>query len=183
MRHLLVVALIVAACGSSDDGSRPVASTPSPATTPAAAPTTTAAPTEAPSSSTGAADIPSQIDRLTYVALTIGERTLPLVAVADSPTERTRGLMFVEDLLDVDGMLFVYAEERFGSFWMKDTLIPLDIAFFDAGGRLVTKLEMEPCDAGDNCPSYSPEGEFQFALETEAGDLAWLEDGDVLLVP
>ena len=52
--------------------------------------------------------------------------------------------MNVTDLPEGAGMLFVFPEEKMGSFWMKDTLIPLDIAFFDANRRLV------------GCPHHGP---------------------------
>ncbi|MGH8936025.1 MAG: DUF192 domain-containing protein [Acidimicrobiia bacterium] len=93
------------------------------------------------------------------------------VAVADTPERRQAGLMGVEDLGDLDGMLFVFPESQSGSFWMKDTLMPLDIAFFEEGGDLVAVLEMEPCRA-DPCPSYGPGAPYRWALEAPAGELA-----------
>jgi uncharacterized membrane protein (UPF0127 family) len=56
---------------------------------------------------------------------------------------------------------------------MKDTLIPLDIAFFDAKRRLVGALTMVPCIA-DPCPTYSPGAPFQFAVEAKEGAFATL---------
>ena len=73
------------------------------------------------------------------------------VAVADDAPMRRQGLMFVEDLGDLDGMLFVFEEERSGGFWMKNTLIPLDIAFFDSEGHSVGTLTMVP-----NSPTSLP---------------------------
>jgi uncharacterized membrane protein (UPF0127 family) len=51
---------------------------------------------------------------------------------------------------------------------MKNTLIPLDVAFFTVEGVLVDLLRMEPCTA-DPCPIYQPRGEYRYALETEVG--------------
>jgi hypothetical protein len=77
--------------------------------------------------------------------------------------------MGVAHLPEDDGMLFVFDEATQGSFWMKDTLIPLDIAFWDADGRIHTITRMEPCDLGTDCPSYVPDEPYLFALEMNAG--------------
>ena len=61
------------------------------------------------------------------------------VAVADDPQERNRGLMFVEDMPTGEGMLFVYERPQRAVFWMKNTLIPLDMIFADETG-LVTHV-------------------------------------------
>ncbi len=78
--------------------------------------------------------------------------------------------MFVEVLGDLDGMLFVFEEDRAGGFWMKNTLIPLDIAFFDGGGELVEVMSMVPCEE-DPCPTYTPSAIYRYALEAPLGDL------------
>jgi uncharacterized membrane protein (UPF0127 family) len=97
------------------------------------------------------------------------------VAVADTPEETALGLMFVEDLSPLDGMLFVYERERLISHWMKNTLIPLDIAFFDAEGRFVSKTTMVPClddDPEVGCTTYPAEGPAAFSVEVPAGGFA-----------
>jgi uncharacterized membrane protein (UPF0127 family) len=93
-----------------------------------------------------------------------------LVAIADTPDLRRQGLMNVPDLLDLDGMLFIFGDDSSGGFWMKDTLIPLDIAFFDASGAFVDGFAMEPCTT-DDCPTYRPGGPYRYALEMAAGDM------------
>jgi uncharacterized membrane protein (UPF0127 family) len=68
-----------------------------------------------------------------------------------------------------DGMLFVFPEDTTGGFWMKNTLVPLRIAFFNAKGRRVRQKLMTPCRS-DSCPIYSPGREYRFALELRAAD-------------
>ena len=94
------------------------------------------------------------------------------LGVADSPEERRVGLMGVETLDEDDGMVFVFDGEQDGSFWMKDTLIPLSIAFWGEEGRLLDILEMEPCTA-DPCPTYSSRAPYTYALEMNAH---WFDD-------
>ena len=103
------------------------------------------------------------------------------VAVADTPDKLSRGLMLVENLSPLDGMLFVYDAERIVSHWMKDTLIPLDIAFFDDDGFLVSVSTMETCLDGD-CPSYASGGPARYALEVPRGGFADLPAGARLSV-
>jgi len=97
------------------------------------------------------------------------------VAVADDAAERTRGLMGVSDLGGLRGMLFVFPGDASAAFWMKDTLLALDVAFFAADGSLVDLLEMVPCEA-DPCPVYQPAGVYRYALEVPLGGFAAVED-------
>ncbi|MCI0634904.1 MAG: DUF192 domain-containing protein [Actinobacteria bacterium] len=101
------------------------------------------------------------------------------VEVADTPSERRVGLMHREQLAPVDGMAFLWGEPIEGTFWMKDTLIPLSVAFWDEDGRIVAILDMEPCVA-DPCPSYGPGEPFLGAVELGQGVFgqAGVEVGD-----
>ncbi|MFH1329856.1 MAG: DUF192 domain-containing protein [Actinomycetota bacterium] len=103
-----------------------------------------------------------------------------LVAVAEEAAERARGLMGVEDLGALRGMLFVFPEDSADGFWMKDTPLALDIAFFAADGSLVDRFAMAPCPA-DPCPTYRAAGLYRYALEVPAGGFAGL--GDLSLDP
>ncbi|HET9249393.1 MAG TPA: DUF192 domain-containing protein [Actinomycetota bacterium] len=94
------------------------------------------------------------------------------VEVADAPDEQRRGLMGVVLLPADEGMAFVFDEPTETTFWMKDTLIPLSIAFVDADGVVVGIREMEPCEA-DPCPSYGVDRPFVLAVEANRG---WFAD-------
>jgi uncharacterized membrane protein (UPF0127 family) len=81
---------------------------------------------------------------------------------------RARGLM-LRKRAPADGMLFVFPAETNGGFWMKNTLVPLTIVFFDSRGARVRRLSMKPCTE-DPCPLYVPKRRYRFALELPAAD-------------
>lgn len=98
--------------------------------------------------------------------------TIPFaVELADEPSEWEQGLMFRTNLPEERGMLFVFDEETEHVFWMKNTIIPLDLLFFRGDGSFVSSVTMEPCTA-DPCPLYSPLGPSRMALEVSAGTVA-----------
>ncbi|SOC43701.1 DUF192 domain-containing protein [Ureibacillus acetophenoni] len=90
------------------------------------------------------------------------------VQVADTQEEREKGLMFVEQLPENEGMLFVFSRKVYGGFWMKNTLIPLSIAFLDSDGEILKILDMEPCK-GNECPTYDPKLSYHYAIEVNLG--------------
>lgn len=90
------------------------------------------------------------------------------VYVAASSRERQRGLMGRTQLPAGTGMVFLYPQPVRQPYHMKDTLIPLDIAFSDAQGKVVRVLDMDPCEA-DPCPRYDPGVAFVGALEVNRG--------------
>jgi len=103
------------------------------------------------------------------VQLISDQETIPLVVEVAMTAEQLRyGLMFRKNLPRERGMLFVFEEERPLSFWMKNTLIPLDVLYFNASGTFVSAATMEPC-AEDPCIEYPSEGSAQFALEVVSG--------------
>lgn len=94
--------------------------------------------------------------------------------VADSDELRRRGLMGVTDLGGSDGMAFVYDEPRTTSFTMRNTVMALSIAFYDADGRFLDAFDMEPCRA-EPCASYPTPSGFTVAVEVPRGELDELE--------
>ena len=105
-----------------------------------------------------------------------GRRHLVGVRIARTPDQRAHGLMEVPDLPDGAGMWFVYDEDRTGGFWMKNTLVPLDITYVGADGRIVDVADAVPCEA-DPCPSYPPSGPYRSVLEVPAGYLDRIDAG------
>lgn len=99
------------------------------------------------------------------------------VWLADDQAERGRGLMFVTDpdLGGKDGMVFVFPGDSRASFYMKNTLLALSIAYIGADGRVVSTTDMEPCPADSaNCPLYPAGGPYRLALEVPKGGLSAL---------
>ena len=117
-------------------------------------------------------EAPAGLEGFETSTITVDGRGLA-VAVAETPDQRSRGLMGVTDLGGLDGMLFVFQVDSDGGFWMKNTLIPLDIVFFAADGGFVDSLTMAPCTE-DPCSTYRPGGSYRYALEAPAGDLAFV---------
>ncbi len=88
--------------------------------------------------------------------------------VADTPQERAVGLMFRESLPQSQGMLFIFEDEAPRSFWMKNTLIPLDMIFMDGNGTVVGVVENAlPCK-NDPCRGYSSGKAAKYVLEVNA---------------
>lgn len=103
------------------------------------------------------------------ITLQSGDNSLTMwVEVADDPAEQAAGLMNREELPDREGMLFVFSEPRDLAFWMKNTLIPLDILFFDEDGTFINGHTMPPCTE-DPCINYRSAGKAKYALEVNAG--------------
>lgn len=94
------------------------------------------------------------------------------VEVADEPVERNLGLMYRDALPADRGMLFVYPDAKERSFWMKDTKVPLTIAYLDADGAIVHLADMRPLDTR-SVPSVKPA---MYALEMNQG---WFGKNDV----
>lgn len=103
--------------------------------------------------------------------------TIPLeVELADGFLERMRGLMGRSHLPEGHGMLFLFPEPQdpHAGFWMYRTSFPLDVAYLDAGGRILSIRTMEPCGSRLpwRCPGYPAGAPFSAALEVPGGYLA-----------
>lgn len=84
--------------------------------------------------------------------------------LAETPNQRDRGLAHVNDLGEGDGMVFVYGSPQSAAFWMKDTLLHLEIVFFDANGEFLEKVEMDPCGR-EPCREYGAQTHYSIAVE------------------
>jgi uncharacterized protein len=102
--------------------------------------------------------------KLTTTTIKVGSHALR-VEVAASDAARQKGLMFRERLGRNDGMLFVFDEPAYHSMWMKNTLIPLSVAFVDAKGEILNVLDLEP----HSLETRMSAGPATFAIETNRG--------------
>src|SRR5258708_2382448 len=102
---------------------------------------------------------------LPIVPLKINDQQI-LVEVANKPATRSAGLMFRKEMDQNVGMLFVFPDSEPRAFWMKNTFIPLSIAFADENGKILNILEMPP----QTEENFSSKGPAKFALEMNA---AW----------
>ena len=103
------------------------------------------------------------------------------VEIAADDASRAHGLMDRTSMPADHGMLFVFPDSQIRTFWMKNTLIPLDMLFFDADRKLVTLLaNVPPCKA-DPCAVYPSTAPARYVLELNAGAAAKLgvREGDV----
>ena len=123
--------------------------------------------TEAPSGQETPAATEPQTSQspVSTIVNSLGERIPVQVEIADTDAERQTGLSGRTTLAEDAGMLFVFDQEQPLSFWMKDTLIPLSIAYISADGRIVDIQDMQPLDETPH-PSAEPA---QYALEVNQG--------------
>lgn len=97
----------------------------------------------------------------------IGNATVS-VELAITPEEKAKGLMHREYLAEDKGMLFIFEDEKTPSFWMKNTLLPLDMVFINSDNKIVDILIAEPCKK-DPCKNYTPKADAKYVLEINAG--------------
>jgi uncharacterized membrane protein (UPF0127 family) len=110
--------------------------------------------------------------RLEIAELTLetagGARVRIQAELARTEAERAQGLMYRSSLADGEGMLFVFERDQILSFWMKNTLIPLSIAFISYDGRILEIRDMKPRDLS----SVTSNRSVRYALEVPQG---WFE--------
>ena len=93
------------------------------------------------------------------------------VELAITESERAKGLMFKETLEDNSGMLFIFPEEGVYNFWMKNTLIPLDIIWISKEEKVVhIEKNVQPCKE-NICRSYGPDRKVLYVLELNSGKI------------
>jgi hypothetical protein len=105
------------------------------------------------------------------VTLTIGGKEI-YVEVVETYEKRQQGLMFRDKLEEDHGMLFVFPDEAHLSFWMKDTKIPLSIAFIKADGWIAQIESMEP----NSLKTHNSETRVRYALEMNDG---WFKENNI----
>jgi uncharacterized membrane protein (UPF0127 family) len=136
------------------------------------------------SRSGGGSATPLQLKQRALYVVTKNHTYELTVEVATTPAEQERGLMFRTQMDPDHGMIFIFPHATDGGFWMKNTKIPLSIAFFDRNGVILRILQMEPCrlpeDESDRCPVYYPGVAYVGALEVNKGWFAehGVKEGD-----
>lgn len=168
MNNLLLLALLLGfpfGCERANDAAAPA--------TKAAAPAKDAAPGQDP------AEAPAALGA-DEVRMQVGKDTFTL-EIADEPREHQRGLMARESMAWDRGMIFVFRNAEPRAFWMKDTLIPLDIVYLDPDGRVVSVKSMVPRDLNP-VPSDSP-AMYAIELNQGAAAQAGVRRGDVVSIP
>ena len=104
----------------------------------------------------------------------IGDKMVA-VEIAKSDEEKSTGLMWREYLEEDTGMLFIWEDQKQRSFWMRNTLIPLDIIFIGKDKKIINIEIAEPCKK-KVCDSYKSEKPAQYVLEVDKG---WSEKNDI----
>jgi hypothetical protein len=118
----------------------------------------------------------SSYDTSVVIIKDSGERLNLKVEKAETTLEKTKGLMFREEMCENCGMLFYYSSDVKSGFWMKNCEISLDIIFINSKNEIVDiKKGFEPC-VDDDCPVYAPDEYYRYALEVNGG---WAEKNDV----
>jgi uncharacterized membrane protein (UPF0127 family) len=196
---VVLLALAVVACGDDDASSTTTAVDLSTSAPPTTTPTTSARATTAstvPNSSSpvltttvptpvpSGAVVPQGFEQAAATVTAVdGTECLLCLWLAETGEQRALGLMYVTDLGGPDGMIFRYDSPTAAAFWMKNTVMPLSIAFYDQGRAYLDAFDMAPCTA-DPCPTYPTPANFTDAIEVPQGmlDELGIKPGSVLVV-
>ena len=131
-------------------------------------------------------DIPSRIFQLRDLAkVTIKAPAHPIkLWVMNNSSKREEGMMFLTDkeVKDDEGMIFVFAKPDQQNFWMQNTLLPLDIIYFDAKGKALNICKGAPKDEKTQLPSQGPA---QYVIELKQGQAeeSGIKPGTILEIP
>jgi uncharacterized protein len=168
---LFVLMLLMAGCGGGESSA------------PEEKESATTAPAQTTAETTQNTTVASAPEGSTIIAITgsTGKRSEVEVEIADDQAEQRRGLMERTELAEDAGMLFVFDREEPRSFWMRNTLIPLSIAYIASDGRIVDIQDMQPLDE----TSHSSAAPAQYALEVNQGFFAerGIEVGNEVEIP
>jgi uncharacterized membrane protein (UPF0127 family) len=106
------------------------------------------------------------------------------IEIADTTARVMYGYMYRPEVREDEGMVFVYPESGWHSFWMKNTLVPLDIFWLDESFTVIHVQAPTPPCKHDPCPSYGPMRASRYVLETRAGTAAreGIKTGDRLAI-
>jgi len=111
------------------------------------------------------------------IAFRVGVGPKLCAILAATSAQQARGLMRATDLAGHAGMLFTFPADTTTTFYMRNTPLPLSIAWFDAAGRWVSQTDMAPCADKPNCPTYAAARAYRYALEVPQGGLGGLGVG------
>lgn len=187
----LVLAILLAGCGSAPPSAQPVDTTSSATTSLQAQGATPTATAWVPPTALAGTPIPGAVPTLAaappleraIITLTnkAGEQFVMTVEIADTDEARGLGLMFRSSMDPDAGMLFDFEEDTTSSFWMANTILPLSIAFIEADGNIIDIRDMQPLDT----TSVGPGAPYRYALETNQGYFRAhnLSPGDKVTLP
>ena len=117
----------------------------------------------------GASPKPPKAAETPHPSVTLPSGAVYTVEVARTPEEQAQGLMFRESLPEKSGMIFLFSDKEAHQFWMKNTMIPLDMVWIDERGKvLFISADTPPCKA-DPCSSYGPNSPAAMVLEIAGG--------------
>jgi uncharacterized membrane protein (UPF0127 family) len=91
------------------------------------------------------------------------------VEIAQTSQELERGLQYRSTMPRDEGMLFIFPQDVEAAFWMKNTLLPLDIIWLNEAQRVVYIQKNAPPCLQENCPTYGPKEPIRYVLEANAG--------------